>query len=60
MANVTEIHLAHLPSDLAVYVALYSELENAKYLRQQLLDGNTDFEYTFLDASTVSAITRHT
>ena len=56
MANVTKIDLAHLPPDMAVYVALYSGLENAQYLRQQLLDGNADFEYTFLDASTVSFV----
>ena len=58
MANVTQIVLAHLPPDMAVFVALYLELENANFLRQQLLDGNTDFEYAFLDASMVGMITK--
>ena len=47
-------HLVHLPPSLAVYVALFRDLKNAVYLRQQLLDGNTDFEYALIDANVVS------
>lgn len=47
------LHLAHMPPELAVYVALYKDVENASYLKEQLLAGNTDFEYAFIDASMI-------
>jgi EKC/KEOPS complex subunit CGI121/TPRKB len=50
---LTSLRLAHLPPPLAVHVALFREVSNAAFLRQQLLDGNPDFEYAFLDASSV-------
>ena len=53
MANLTTIHLAHLPSDLAVYIAFFRNLKNAAFLRQQLLDGNADFEYALVEANVV-------
>lgn len=53
MAQLKMLHLAHLPSDLAVYIALFQNLENAAFLRQQLLDGNADFEYALIDANVV-------
>jgi len=51
---VETINLAHLPLDLALYVAMYTDVENASFLKEQLLAGNSDFEYAFIDASTVS------
>ena len=48
-----EIHLSHLPQQLAIFVALYKDVENASILRDQLLAGNAEFEYAFLDASMV-------
>ncbi|KAL2812800.1 kinase binding protein CGI-121-domain-containing protein [Aspergillus cavernicola] len=45
------IHLPHLP--LAVHAALYTDVHNAPYLRQQLLSANADFEYAFVDASMI-------
>ena len=48
-----EIHLAHTPPDLPIFVALYAEVENAPFLKEQLLAGNSDFEYAFIDASMV-------
>lgn len=54
MALVETFHLMHLPPSLAVHVALFRDLKNAVYLRQQLLDGNTDFEYALIDANVVS------
>ncbi len=54
MANLQTFELAHLPPDLLVYVALYQDLKNAPFLRQQLLDGNSEYEYALIDASVVS------
>jgi hypothetical protein len=47
------IHLAHLPPHLPIYITLYHSVQNAAFLRQQLLAGNSDFEYAFIDASMV-------
>ncbi|KAE8376336.1 kinase binding protein CGI-121-domain-containing protein [Aspergillus bertholletiae] len=47
------ISLPHLPSSLPVHVALYRDVQNAPSLRQQLISGNSDFEYAFIDASMV-------
>ena len=44
------IQLPHLP-DHPLHVVLFQDVQNAPFLRQQLLDGNTDFQYAFLDAS---------
>jgi len=54
MAQLTQIHLAHLPSEISIYAALFTSVTNAPFLRQQLLDGNTAFEYAFIDAHRVS------
>lgn len=54
MADLQTFQLAHLPPDLLVYVALYQDLKNAPFLRQQLLNGNSVYEYAFVDASVVS------
>jgi len=51
---VQALQLAHMPPDLALFVALYRNVKNAPFLREQLLAGNRDFEYAFIDASTVS------
>lgn len=45
-----QITLPHL-KDTSIVLALYKDVKNAEFLRQQLLDGNTAFQYTFLDAS---------
>ncbi|KAK5945840.1 hypothetical protein PMZ80_003048 [Knufia obscura] len=50
---VEKLHLSHLPPELAVYVASYTNVKNAAYLRQQLLAGNQTFNYAFIDASTI-------
>lgn len=47
-------HLSHLPPSLAVHVALFRDVRNASHLRQQLIDGNSEFEYAFIDANVVS------
>ncbi|KAK4504237.1 hypothetical protein PRZ48_005153 [Zasmidium cellare] len=43
-------HLPHLP-DHPLHICLFEQVQNASFLRRQLLEGNTDFEYAFLDAS---------
>ena len=53
MALIQTLSLAHLPPSLAVHVALYQDLNNASFLQQQLLLGNSEFEYAFIDASVV-------
>lgn len=53
MASLHTLHLTHLPPSLEVHVALYRDLKNAAFLRQQLLDGNAEFEYALVDADVV-------
>jgi hypothetical protein len=50
---VETIHLAHMPPELALHVAMYTDVENASFLKDQLLAGNAEFEYAFIDASMV-------
>ena len=47
------IHLSHMPPELALHVALYRDVRNPAFLKQQLLDGNVEFEYAFIDASMI-------
>ena len=47
------LHLPHLDGH-EIYVALFRDVSNAAFLRQQLVQGNTDFEYAFLDATSVN------
>ncbi|KAL5343297.1 kinase binding protein CGI-121-domain-containing protein [Aspergillus crustosus] len=51
--SLETIDLPHLSSSLAVHAALYKDVQNASYLRQQLLSANADFEYAFIDASMI-------
>jgi EKC/KEOPS complex subunit CGI121/TPRKB len=55
MALLQSIHLEHLPVSHVLHVALFHAVSNAAFLHQQLLDGNSEFEYAFIDASVVSA-----
>ncbi|KAJ9605698.1 hypothetical protein H2200_009547 [Cladophialophora chaetospira] len=55
---VETINLAHLPPELALYVAMYTDVENATFLKEQLLAGNAEFEYAFIDASLIIS-TKH-
>ncbi|KAL2868007.1 EKC/KEOPS complex subunit CGI121/TPRKB [Aspergillus lucknowensis] len=52
-ASLETIQLPHLPSSLAAHAALYKDVQNSSYLRQQLLSANTEFEYAFIDASMI-------
>ncbi|KAF3386530.1 EKC/KEOPS complex subunit [Penicillium rolfsii] len=51
--KLEKIHIPHLPASLPVHVALYRNVQNSAFLRQQLLAGNAEFEYAFIDASLV-------
>lgn len=50
------LDIPHLPDSLPVHVALYRNVENSAFLRQQLLAGNAEFEYALIDASMVCLI----
>lgn len=52
MSTLETVALPHLPQ-YPLCVGLYTNVKNASFLRQQLLAGNADFEYAFLDASVV-------
>ncbi|KAF7513946.1 hypothetical protein GJ744_006560 [Endocarpon pusillum] len=47
------VHLAHLPPDLPVYIALFYGVQNIPFLRHQLLASNSEFEYAFIDPSLI-------
>ncbi|KAJ5338091.1 hypothetical protein N7452_004819 [Penicillium brevicompactum] len=51
-SSLESIELPHLPS-LPVHVALYRDVQNAAYLKAQLLAGQADYEYAFVDASMI-------
>lgn len=53
-SSLETISLPHLPSSLPVHVALYRDVQNAASLKGQLLAGDKEFEYAFIDASMVS------
>lgn len=53
MALLQTLQLPHVPPSLTLHLALYHELQNAAFLQRQLLEGKNDFEYAFIDASTV-------
>ncbi|KAL9025760.1 MAG: hypothetical protein Q9196_005474 [Gyalolechia fulgens] len=57
MSLLKSLKIAHLPDDLLIHIALYDDVKNAAFLQQQLLDGNTAFEYAFLDASVIISST---
>ncbi|KAL8934578.1 MAG: hypothetical protein Q9216_005840 [Gyalolechia sp. 2 TL-2023] len=54
MSLLKTLKISHLPDDLLIHIALYENVKNTTFLQQQLLDGNTAFEYAFLDASVIA------
>jgi EKC/KEOPS complex subunit CGI121/TPRKB len=54
MALLQTVRLEHLPHSHEIHIALFRDITNASFLQQQLLDGNTDFEYALIDAGVVS------
>lgn len=53
MASASIIRLPHLPYT-SVHVSLFKDVKNAAFLRKQLMEGNAEFEYAFLDATMVT------
>lgn len=51
--SLETVVLEHAPSSYKVYLALFRNVRNSGFLHQQLLARNADFEYAFVDASTV-------
>lgn len=56
MTEIETVRLPHL-EDYPLYVGVYKDVQNSNFLRQQLLEGNSDFEYAFLDATVVCDLT---
>lgn len=56
MVQLESLHLEHLPPGYDIHIGFYQDVKNASFLHQQLLAGNTDFEYALVDASVVSTI----
>ncbi|RYP77197.1 hypothetical protein DL771_001246 [Monosporascus sp. 5C6A] len=50
---VETIPLEHVPVTHSVHVAVFRDVANSEFLQQQLLSRNQDFEYAFIDASSV-------
>lgn len=53
MSLLETIPLEHVPSTHSVHVAFFKDVTNAEFLQSQLLARNPDFEYAFIDASTI-------
>jgi EKC/KEOPS complex subunit CGI121/TPRKB len=53
MALLETLQLEHLPPNYNISIALYQNVKNSAFLHEQLLAGNTDFEYALIDASVV-------
>ncbi|CAG7921423.1 unnamed protein product [Penicillium olsonii] len=51
-SSLETINLPHLPS-LPIHVAVYRDVQNAAFLKSQLLAGQPEYEYAFIDASMV-------
>ncbi|KAI9672338.1 MAG: hypothetical protein M1817_003360 [Caeruleum heppii] len=49
--------LEHVSPSRPIHVALFRDVQNGAFLRQQLISGNVDFEYAFIDASTIISTT---
>jgi EKC/KEOPS complex subunit CGI121/TPRKB len=51
--SLETVVLEHVPPSYQIHLALFRNVRNSGFLHQQLLARNTDFEYAFIDASTV-------
>ncbi|EON95898.1 putative kinase binding protein cgi-121 protein [Phaeoacremonium minimum UCRPA7] len=51
--SLETITLEHVPPSHKVHVAFFKSVSNAAFLQSQLLARNPDFEYAFIDASSV-------
>lgn len=53
MSLLKSLQIAHLPPSLVVHIALYRDVKNSSFLREQLISANSAYEYAFIDASMV-------
>lgn len=53
MSLLETIPLEHVPATHSVHAALFRDVSNAAFLQSQLLARNADFEYAFIDATTI-------
>lgn len=53
MSLLETIALEHVPETHSVHVAFFKDVSNAGFLQSQLLARNADFEYAFIDATTL-------
>ncbi|KAH6633833.1 kinase binding protein CGI-121-domain-containing protein [Chaetomium sp. MPI-SDFR-AT-0129] len=51
--SLEKLHLEHIPLEYQVYLGLFRNVANADFLHKQLLSRNSEFEYAFIDASTI-------
>jgi hypothetical protein len=51
--SLETLKLEHVPDTYRVYVGLFRNVTNADHLQSQLVARNSDFEYAFIDASSV-------
>ncbi|KAI1374233.1 hypothetical protein F4677DRAFT_426515 [Hypoxylon crocopeplum] len=49
------IQLEHVPSTHTVHIAVFKDVTNAGFLHQQLLSRNAEYEYAFIDATSVTS-----
>lgn len=47
------VALEHVPPSHSVHIAFFKSVSNAGFLQSQLLARNADFEYAFIDATTI-------
>jgi EKC/KEOPS complex subunit CGI121/TPRKB len=53
MSLLETVQLEHLPPGYSISLALFQHVKNSAFLHEQLLAGNTEFEYALIDASVV-------
>ncbi|EPE30720.1 hypothetical protein GLAREA_03687 [Glarea lozoyensis ATCC 20868] len=51
MSLLETVQLEHLPPGYDISLALFRNVKNSAFLHEQLLAGNTEFEYALIDAS---------
>jgi len=56
-ALVSSIQLAHLPPSISIYASLNTFVTNASHIRTQLLSSNPDYDFAFIDASSILSTT---
>lgn len=51
--SLERLDLEHIPPAYQVYTAYFRDVANTEFLHKQLLSRNTEFQYAFIDASSV-------